>query len=216
MVRRSEQPRCDGCGVIAPRCICARLPRVALPFRLVVVQHGKERAKPTNTARLLPRVVERCTIVTYATHLRPWSPALLDEGRDASRDGGARDERRLLLYPDADATPLDRATAASWAHSPHCLVVLDGTWRQAGRLARKAEGLRELPRVALPPGAPSRWTVRRAPRPEAVATFDAIVRVAELLPDRGTAAALARAWELLLDAQLAHGGSSPSALPARA
>jgi len=212
MARRSDQPRCEGCGVIVPRCICARLPRVALPFRLVVVQHGKERAKPTNTARLLPRVIERCTIVTYATHLRPWSPALLDAGCDE----GTRDETRLLLYPDADATPLDRATVASWANSPHCLVVLDGSWRQAGRLARKADGVRELPRVTLPPGAPSRWTVRRAPRPEAVATFDAIVRVADLLHDRGTAAALARAWELLLDAQLAHGESSPGALPARA
>jgi DTW domain-containing protein YfiP len=215
MTRRSGAPRCEGCGVIVPRCICARLPRVALPFRLVVVQHGKERAKPTNTARLLPRVIERCTIVTYATHLRPWSPALLDAGcNGATHD--ARAERRLLLYPDADATPLDHATAASWGDSPHCLVVLDGSWRQAGRLARKADGVRELPRVALPPGAPSRWTVRRAPRPEAVATFDAIVRVAELLPDRGTAAALARAWELLLDAQLPRGESSPSALPARA
>jgi len=216
MTRRSGQPRCEGCGVIAPRCICARLPRVALPFRLVVVQHGKERSKPTHTARLLPRVLERCTIVTYATRARPWSPALLDDATRGARDGDAPDERRVLLFPDADATPLDRATAASWGETPHCLVVIDGSWRQAGRIARKGDGLRELPRFALPPGAASRWSVRRAPRPAAVATFDAIVRVAELLPDRGTAAALARAWELLLDAQLVGGDSSPGALPARA
>jgi DTW domain-containing protein YfiP len=198
---RSARPRCGGCGLLDFRCVCGDLPRVALPFRLLVVQHGKEGAKPTNTARLLPRVVEGCRIVTYATRERPWSAELLR--------GDAADERRVLLFPAEGAETLDRATVAGFAEAPHCLVVLDGTWRQAGRLARRADGLADLPRVALPPGAPSRWSVRRAPRDGCLSTFDAVVRVAQLLPDRGTAAALERAWERLLAAQLP--GRAPSA-----
>ncbi len=48
-----------------------------------------------------------------------------------------------------------------WSQRPPCLILVDGTWRQAGRIVRRADGVADLPRVSLPHGGPSRWRVRR-------------------------------------------------------
>lgn len=196
MPRRTLQRRCDGCGLIPGRCLCDKVGRVRLPWRLLIVQHVKEAAKPTNTARLLARVVEECTIVPLGGAERPWTADRL----------GPHGEQRLLLFPSPTARVLDAQSLVSLASSgspaaPTCFVLLDATWRLAARMARHAEGIAELPRVQLPPGAPSRWNTRKAPRPDQLCTFETVVRLAALAPQRCDVRALATAFELLLAAQ---------------
>jgi DTW domain-containing protein YfiP len=173
VVRRTSRLRCVICGLIDVRCICSGLDRCRLPWRLVIVQHGKEGAKPTNTARLLAAVVLHSRLLPFATRTTPWSRERL----------GAADEPRFLLHPGEDATPLDRARVSELARIGGALVIVDGSWRQSGRMVRRGDGLRELPRFALPAGPPSRWTVRRAPRAGFVSTLESVVRLAALLDD---------------------------------
>lgn len=192
MVRRTRLDRCEGCGVVVPRCVCAGLEKCELPFPLVVVQHGKERSKPTNTVRLLARVVADCRVVRFALQERPWAAELL----------GAPDPRRWLLFPGPHARTLDRASVAELAAQRAPLVVVDGSWRQAGRMVRRGAGLAELPSYSLPPGAPSRWSVRHAPRVEQLCTFESMVRLAQLLDDPRPAQALDAAFARLIAAQV--------------
>jgi DTW domain-containing protein YfiP len=177
--------------LIPERCLCEKLPRVRLPWRLLVLQHRREARKPTNTARLLVRAVEDASLVTVATRERPWRPELL----------GPRDERRLLLFPEAGATLVTREELATWRERPTCVVLVDGTWRQAGRIARRAEGVVELPRFQLPPGGPSRWPTRRAPRIDQLSTFETFVRLVALDPELDAERALESAFVRLVAAQ---------------
>ena len=191
MPRRTKQIRCSGCGLIPERCLCRELPRVQLPWRLLVLQHRRESSKPTNTARLLVRAVEDAALVTVATRERPWSPELL----------GPAGERRLLVFPSPGAAVVTRAEVRSWSEAPTCVVLVDATWRQAGRIARREAGVAELPRFELPPGAPSRWPVRRAPRPDQLSTFEAFVRLVALDPGLDPERALESAFLRLVQAQ---------------
>lgn len=191
MPRRTKQVRCDGCGLIPGRCLCAQLPRLRLPWRLLVLQHRRETRKPTNTARLLVRAVEGAALVTVATRERPWSRSLL----------GPAGERRVLLYPGPGASVVTRDEMRSWRERPTCVVLVDGTWRQAGRIARREEGVAELPRLELPPGGPSRWPMRRAPRPDQLSTFETFVRLVALDPGLDPARELESAFLRLLAAQ---------------
>ncbi len=193
MVRRTTRPRCASCGLIDVRCLCRDLVRCRLPWSLLIVQHGKEGAKPTNTARLLSAVVEGTRVIPFARRDRPWDSAQL----------GAAGGAGFLLHPGAGATVLDRATVAGLAARGGTLVVVDGSWRQAGRMIRRGAGLDELPRFALPAGPPSRWTVRRAPRDGLVSTFEAVVRLAALLDDPRPHAVLEATFVRLLAAQTA-------------
>jgi DTW domain-containing protein YfiP len=202
--RYTSQIRCPGCRLIPSRCLCEKLPRVRLPWRLLVLQHLKEGRKPTNTARLLVRVVEDSSIVTVAKPERPWTPRLLEPVPGLLEPAS---EQCVLLFPSPGATLLDRAQLAEWSARPTCVVLVDGSWRQAGRIARRAEGLAELPHVTLPPGPPSRWAIRRAPRGDQLCTFEALVRLVELGARGGDAALqeaareLERAFQLVLSAQ---------------
>lgn len=198
MPRRTKQVRCEGCGLIPERCLCAQLPRVPLPWRLLVLQHRREARKPTNTARPLVRAVANASLVTVATRERPWSRSLL----------GPAGERRVLLHPGPGASVVTREELRSWREVPTCVVVVDGTWRQAGRIARRKEGLLELPRFELPPGGPSRWTARRAPRPDQLCTFETLVRLVALDPGLDPARELESAFLRLVAAQDPDGPAS--------
>ena len=191
MVRRTGLPRCDGCGVIPRRCVCKAVGRCELPWPMLVVQHAKEGHRPTNTVRLLSRVVADCRVVPFALIDRPWSAELLGEPHAA----------RWVLFPGANATLLDPASLTALVEARAPLVVLDGSWRQAGRMMRRGTGLNTLPHFALPPGPPSRWSVRRAPHVGQLCTLEAIVRLASLLPDPEPARILEDAFLRLHAAQ---------------
>lgn len=192
MVRRTTRPRCACCGLIDARCLCRELPRCRLPWRLLIVQHGKEAGKPTNTARLLAATVDGARLTPFATRDQPWDSARLAAG----------DAPRFLLHPLATAVVLDRATVAALAARGGTLVMVDGSWRQAGRMIRRG-GLDALPSYRLPVGSPSRWTVRRAPGEGLVSTFEAVVRLAALLDDPRPHAVLEATFQRLLAAQTA-------------
>lgn len=191
MPRRTRQIRCEGCGLIPERCLCRQLARVRLPWRLLVLQHRRETRKPTNTARLLVRAVEDASLVTVATRERPWTPELL----------GPSGERRVLLFPAPDAAVVTPEELRSWREVPTCVVLVDGTWRQAGRIARREEGVAVLPRFQIPPGGPSRWPVRRAPRPDQLSTFETLVRLVALDPELDAERELESAFRTLVAAQ---------------
>ncbi len=155
------------------------------------MQHGKESGKPTNTARLLVRTVVNSVIVPFARRGEPWAASQL----------GPEHEQRFVLFPGPDARTIDREWLLALRERPCALVLLDGTWRQAGRMVRRAAGIDELERVALPAGAPSRWRIRQAPRADQLCTFETVVRLAALLGEPPAAEALERAFQVVLDAQ---------------
>ena len=62
------------------------------------------------------------------------------------------------------------------------LVVPDGSWRQAQRMARRIPGLDGADLVTLPEGGPeTRWGVRRETKEGGLATFEAIARAYGIL-----------------------------------
>jgi DTW domain-containing protein YfiP len=132
---------------------------VAARTRVVIVRHVLERWKPSNTARLAALALPGCEMLAYGA-------------RDAEPDWSRLGPDAALLFPDGAAPP---------ATPPRTLVVLDGSWPQARRMAQRVPALRGLPRLSLPaiPAAVER--MRRPPRPDGLATLEAIARALELL-----------------------------------
>jgi len=166
MSRKSRKPRCQVCGLHLEGCICADLPVLDLPTRFVVVQHNRERHKPTSTGRAAAAIL-RAPLVYYGAQ---------GETLDTTHFTVEENEY-VVLFPSEDARV---ASAEALAPSPgrrRCVVILDGTWHQCSRMARRAAVVSSFPRVSLPPGPPSRWGIRRPPRPEAVCTLEAAARL---------------------------------------
>lgn len=178
--RKRARPRCPGCGLVPDVCACALLPRMRLQTPLAIIQHARERVKPTNSGRLLARIVEDTTLIPHGVAGLPFDPGPL---ADPEVDW-------VLLYPKVDAPVLQPGRRVG-------LVLLDGTWNQAARMARRVPGMTTLPCATLPPGPPPLWTVRAQPREGGLSTFEAALRALEILEGPDATAPLRHAFELL-------------------
>jgi DTW domain-containing protein YfiP len=198
-LRVKRKPRCAGCGLPPVTCLCAKLPRMRVETPLVILQHARERYKPTNTGRLFARMVENVTVLSWGPREPAFDPGPL---RDPSIDW-------MLLYPRTGAPILD----PSWKEAQgrrRGFVLLDGSWGQCSRVSRRLPELAALPCVMLPPGPPSFWTVRTQHLEEGRSTFEAALQVVELFDGPTTAAPLRRAFATLTARMLHLKGKLPS------
>jgi DTW domain-containing protein YfiP len=147
-----------------PACWCQDLPVVETGTRVVFVQHPKEARMKVGTARMAHLCLPNSELYVGAF----WDddprldPILSDTERPA-----------VLLFPGPDAVDVLAGSLAG----PVTLVVVDGTWSQAGKMVRRNPRLAALPRVAFTPPKASDYRIRREPRPECVSTIEALVHV---------------------------------------
>ena len=161
-------PRCPVCGVHEHLCFCAGFPVLATRTKIVFLQHPQEAKKPTNSARLACRILSDASIVAWS---RVEPPRLGDDA--------------ILLYPSPDATPLEPHELAGSA----TVVIPDGTWSQASRIASV---LRNTPlrRRILPTGNATAWTVRQSDDPERISSAQAAAMALHLAGEPEAATSL--------------------------
>jgi DTW domain-containing protein YfiP len=144
--------------------VCDHLRPIEARAGVVVLAHRNELQKPTNTGRLVPLLVSSGQV-----RLRGDRGAPLDLS-----DLVAGAVRPLLLDPGGAV--LDEALLAADPR-PVTLVLTDGTWRQARRIARHEPALLRMQRVSLPEGgAPTRYRLRHPRGPGKVCTLEAVAR----------------------------------------
>jgi DTW domain-containing protein YfiP len=98
----------------------------------------------------------------------------------------------LFLFPHEGATPLGALSGAA-GRQPVTLIVPDGNWRQASKVRNRVPGLREVPCVSLPPGAPST---------SGLSTIEAIARAMGLLEGEPVRRALERVFHAMVERTL--------------
>ena len=185
----ARRASCAHCTRPASHCLCAWIPALDADTRVLLLQHPDEAAHPLNTARL---------VALGLRGARLW----VGEHFDALPDElAARGQRPLLLFPGAPAVDAN-AWRVEQADIPTLLVVLDGTWRRARRLLRLNPLLGTLPRLALQPQAPSRYRVRRAREPDALATVEAVAAALGMLEPARDFAPLLAPFEQMVEGQL--------------
>jgi DTW domain-containing protein YfiP len=174
------------------------IPRLETRTRLVLVVHFSEIRKPTNTGGLAASCLVNSEVVV--------------RGREGQRsDEVVWDERTqpLLLFPHEG-----EAKVLAETDRPVTLIVPDGNWRQAAKVRQRVPGLRDIPCVTLPPGAPSSYRLRAEPHPGGLATLEAIARALEILegPEAGprTRAALEHVFRAMVERTLWMRGAIPT------
>lgn len=181
--RSKRKPRCPGCGLTPKTCVCDLLPRLRFATPIAIVQHVREKYKPTNTGRLFAHMVEGTIVLPCGMREPAFDPKPLE---DPSIDW-------RLLYPregtpvlDLDKRPADGRRLG--------FVLLDGSWSQCSHMSRRLPIVAQLPCVALPPGPPSFWSVRAQHREEGKSTFEAALQALQLVEGSAAVAPLRRAF----------------------
>lgn len=145
-------------------CLCAEFGGLALATRVIVVRTPREREQLTNTGRLVPLALANAALCER------------EELADSEFVEPAR--RTLLLFPAKEAPELALDPSDP---RPITLVVPDGTWRSTRRMVARERALAPLPRVTLPPGAPTRYRLRTHPNAHCLATLESVARALGIL-----------------------------------
>jgi DTW domain-containing protein YfiP len=150
-------------------CVCDLVPRPRLETRtrLVLIIHRYEDRKPTNTGRLAAACLANSEVIVRGHEWQPTPPFACPP-----------DTQPLLLFPHEGSLPL---TELAIPRRPVTLIVPDGNWRQASKVRQRVPGLRDVPCVSLPPGAPSDYRLRTEAHEAGLATIEAIARAFGLL-----------------------------------
>jgi len=166
---RQSDSRCEDCMMRFELCICEEIAqckaKLDVQTRVVVLMHHREKHLTTNTARLAARIMDRCEI-----RMRGFKDAPLKTEGIITEDS-----QPLLLYPSDKAETLS-PEYMSRIQKPVTLIVPDGSWRQASKVAKRESFLKDVPHVTIPDDAPTLYELRREPKITGLATFEAIAR----------------------------------------
>lgn len=168
--RNNAASRCWRCRMHSSLCVCALIPRLPTRTRLVLVMHRAEDRKPTNTGRLAAEAMPESRVIVRGHEADRQDEVVWTEGT-----------RPLFLFPHEDAVPLASLATVPGDNRPVTLIVPDGNWRQASKVRNRVPGLRAVPCVSLPVGAPSVYRLRSEAHPFGLATVEAIARSLRLL-----------------------------------
>jgi DTW domain-containing protein YfiP len=154
---------------------------------VLILQHPDEHRHALNTGRLAALGLQRAELLVGEEF--PQLDAIVSAFATV-----------CLLFPgDNGKTPQPSANPGG---EPALLIVPDGTWRKARKILHRNPVLSTLPRLCLPPGAPSMYRVRKTHEPAAVSTIEAVVRTLAILePDQDFSGVLAP-FDVLIEQQI--------------
>jgi DTW domain-containing protein YfiP len=162
-------------------CICDLIPTIKAKTKLVIAMHVAERNKPSNSARILELALSGTEVRLQGL-----------EHQQINLDGIVASQREaFLLFPDGPTTPADLLKI----EKPITLVIPDGTWKQAKKIAHVVTERLKLPQVGLGPGALSSYQLRTPDRIGRISTLEAVVSVLEVLEGPDIANQLRRVFD---------------------
>jgi len=173
------------------------LPPVETRLTVQVLIHRLEQCRPSSTGKLVGRAVAGAACHVYQRGNRYFEatgyPAdALDPGREL-----------WVLHPSGDPLPESAATEAPGPQPPPAVLLLDGSWRQAGEMLASMHGRGRC--VRLPAAAtsePSRYWLRDQAKPEQLCTAEALMGVLKAVGEPEAARQLRLHFELHVYATL--------------
>jgi DTW domain-containing protein len=174
-MRTKRLSRCADCGLSHNLCVCSSLPALRPATRVIIVAHRIELGKTTNTAKLVASMLgERAQLVQ--SH-EPWT------------ERAAQATTSAVLFPSEDAVPL-----ADIATEIDCLIIPDGTWAQAKRIARRHPACAPVRKVSLKTALRSAYALRRSHLQNGLCTLEAIAEALRTIEGDSCAAPMLQAF----------------------
>lgn len=194
--RKTKDP-CENCFLHRERCICALIPSLDLRTRVTLVIHFRELRRTSNSGTLALKALSNSALFVRG----------LGERLDLNR---ALDSayRNVLFYPAEDAIELN-AAFIRLDPRPVNLIVPDGNWRQASKVAIRHPELAALPRVKISRVNDAKYHLRKETTPEGMSTLEAIARALGVTESEATGKRMLELYQAKLKATLIGRGIVP-------
>lgn len=163
--------RCPGCRLVPSYCLCDLRPSVPARAGVCLLMADAEPFKPSNTGWLIADVVPDTFAFGWArTTVDPALLALLADPQ----------WQPYVVFPAEFVAPERVVTQLLECHEPThfpagkrpLFVLLDGTWSEACKMARKSPYLDRFPVLSLRPVQAKRYRLRRSHRDDHLCTSE--------------------------------------------
>lgn len=169
----NRRNRCDKCRMKDTHCICEHLVGYNNLTPVSILMHYRERVTTTNTGRIAHYLLNNSDI-----HFRGLIESPLKE--DAILKTGYTP---LYLFPSEQSVPLTEELVQSFQGKVQ-LIVPDGSWRQAKRVSKRENFLKNVLHVKLPDTTSGIFFLRRKVMDEGVSTLEAIARAIGIIESK--------------------------------
>lgn len=150
------RPMCYHCLRPLTHCFCNVIVPFAAHCKILILQHPHERIKYYATAKMVANALTNSRLIRGIDFLPDELPGLEDDA--------------YLLYPRSDAVPCEEA-----ALGPNStVVVLDGTWSEAGKILHRNPKLKALPCLTFQQRLESEYRIRKQPRAGYLSTIESV------------------------------------------
>lgn len=205
LARGKSVVRCDLCQLAQFACICRWRPKLRAACEFILLMHRDEVFKPTNTGRLIADVLPEQTHVFCWSRTEP-APELLNLLRDPARCC-------LIVFPlDLDGEAANKHDAVMALPDDGRLltfILLDGTWKQSGRMFHLSRWLDQVACVVLPEVLVRGYAVRKSHQEHYVSTAEAACLCLQMANEQFAADTLFDYFQLFNLHYLATRGAHP-------
>ena len=163
---------CNKCGLPILNCICNIVPKIKTKSKIWILSTEREFRRPSNTARILKLVNPE------STELILWERT--NEPEKLIEYINSEEYEIYILFPiESDVLSEKKFEYKSSERTP-AFIILDGTWKEAGKILRKSDYLKKLPRISINPIYKSEYTLRRGASEGELCTIEAAIEVLKL------------------------------------
>lgn len=163
---------CKVCGLPTITCICNKIKKVRTQVKFIILSNERELYRKTNTANLLKLV-------------NPESTEIITWIRGKSSESILRDIKNdiykvYLVFPDINEELKSRKVEYTSSKYIPVFIIVDGTWKEAWKIVKKTDYLKELPVIALKTDRISKFILRRGQDEGNLCTIETVIELLKI------------------------------------
>lgn len=170
---------CNQCELPILNCICNKLPKVCTRAKFWILSSVRELKRPSNTARLLKLANPDSTEIFLWERTK--EPDQLIEYINMEK------YKTFVLFPteneDFDKSDME----LKMEDKIPAFIILDGTWKEARKIFRKSDFLKDLPNITIKPSCSSKYDLRRGVTQGNLCTIEAAIEIIRMNQEIQTA-----------------------------
>ena len=181
---------CNECGLPIINCICNKSEKVSSKAKFWILSSEREFYRPSNTARLLKLINREATEVFLWERTK--SPKPLIESINSDK------YTTFVLFPTENEELKKREVEFEPTDKIPAFIIIDGTWKEARKIFRKSEFLKDLPIVSIQSNKASNYDLRRGGAKGNLCTIEAAIEILKMNGEFETSQSIEDYYKLFL------------------
>ena len=182
---------CNICGLPVITCICNSIKKVKTKSKFIILSSEREIYRNTNTASLLKLINSESTEIIIWRRGEKSQEILNYMNNDIYKV--------YLIFPIVnEEMEKRRIKYVKDGHIP-VFIIVDGTWKEAWKIIRKSDYLKEVPILPLEVKKTSKFTLRRGQEEGNLCTIEAAIELLKMNEENDASEKIDRDFDLFLD-----------------